>query len=375
MTKAKDSRVGGKNMNDVKKGMSRRSVLKGGAVLGAAAAVNMPFIRPSYAGSSLKVSTFGGYFEQSFSSFIYPAFTKATGIAVESVPQSESPAFLIQLQQASKAGAVPMDICCMPQSELLRGRELKLWKTYDLGKIPNASLLPDRYVNKIPSGVDGVGAMAWYTTFVVNKETVKPLPDSWKALWDPKYKNSWGLQSGGVSNIIEITSMVWFGTNDLLNSKEGIDKVIAKIAELKPNVKLWWEEEGTMQTALENDDVLGGTYYNDVAHTMAGNGTPVVSLFPKEGGVVDFGSWAQLDVSKKIAEAQAFINYTCTAEAQELMARHVGSVPLIDRAKMNLTQAEFDNVSSDVPPILVASEARLKNQSYMDQAFTKMLAG
>lgn len=379
MTKAGGGRQGGRNKaggNDADKGMSRRSVLKGGALLGAVAAVNMPFIRPSYAASSLKVSTFGGYFEQSFNSFIYPAFTKATGIKVESVPQSESAAFLLQLQQASKAGVAPMDICCMPQTDLLRGRELKLWKTYDLAKIPNAALLPERYINKVgASAVDGIGAMAWYMTLVVNKENMKPLPDSWKVLWDPKYKDSWGLQSGGLSAIMEITSTVWFGSNEPLNSKEGIDKVIAKIAELKPNIKLWWEEEGTMQTALENDDVLGGQYYNDVAHTMEKNGTPVVSIFPKEGGVVDFGSWAQLAVSKKVAEAEAFVNYTCTAEAQELMARHVGSVPLIDRSKMNLTGEEFNMVSSDIPPITMASLARLKNQSYMDAAFTKMLAG
>jgi putative spermidine/putrescine transport system substrate-binding protein len=151
--------------------------------------------------------------------------------------------------------------------------------------------------------------------------------------------------------------------------------VLAKIAELKPNVKLWWEEEGTMQTALENGDVIGGQYYNDVAHTMAKNGTPVVSLFPKEGGLIDYGGWALLARSTKRAEATEFVNYTCSPEAQNLLARHAGLVPLLDRARLNLTQAEFDTVSSDVPPLVIAAAARVKFQSYMDQQFTKMLAG
>ena len=36
---------------------------------------------------SLKVSTFGGYFERMFAEHVYPAFTRATGIAVQSIEQ------------------------------------------------------------------------------------------------------------------------------------------------------------------------------------------------------------------------------------------------------------------------------------------------
>jgi len=357
-----------------KESVSRRSVLQGAAWVGVAAA-NLPFIRPAYAARTLKVSTFGGYFEEGFKKFIYPAFQKATGIAVESVPQSESTTFLMQLQQAANAGTVPMDICCAPQTELIRGRELRLWQNYDVSKVPNLKLLPDRYVGKNKDGVDGIGAMGWYQTLVINRDEMKAPPDSWKSFWDPTHKNAWGLNSGGQSGLFEIVAGTWFGGNDILNTKAGIDKVVAKIAELKPNVKLWWEEEGTMQTALENGDVIGGMYFNDVAHTMAKNGTPVVSVFPKEGGVMDYGAWALLAMSKKQAEALEFVNYTSTPEAQELMARYAGLVPLLDRSKMNLTRAEFDNVSSDVPPLMIAAEARVKYLSYMDQQFTKMLSG
>jgi putative spermidine/putrescine transport system substrate-binding protein len=359
----------------LKAGVSRRSVLQGGAWITAATAINMPFSRPAYAAGSLKVSSYGGYFEQALKGFVYPAFQKATGIVIESVPQSESSSFLLQLQQAGKAGAVPMDICCMNQTDLLRGRELGLWQNYDGSKIANLKLLPDRYVGKSTHGVDGIGAMGWYQTLVINQEELKIRPDSWKVLWEPNHRNAWGLTSGGESGLFEIVAGTWFGGNEILDSKAGIDKVLAKIAELKPNVKLWWEEEGTMQTALENGDVIGGQYYNDVAHTMAKNGTPVVSVFPKEGGLMDFGAWALLAQSKKQAEANEFVNYTCSPEAQQLMARHAGLVPLLERSTLNLTRSEFDNVASDVPPLLIAAAARVKNQLYMDQQFTRMLAG
>jgi putative spermidine/putrescine transport system substrate-binding protein len=98
-------------------------------------------------------------------------------------------------------------------------------------------------------------------------------------------------------------------------------------------------------------------------------------LFPKEGGLIDYGAWALLARSAKRAEATEFVNYTCSPEAQQLLARQAGLVPLLDRARLNLTQAEFDTVSSDVPPLVMAAAARFKFQSYMDQQFTKMLAG
>ncbi len=344
-------------------------------MVGVAAAANVPLIRPAYAARTLKVSTYGGYFEEGFKNFVYPAFRKATGIAIESVPQSESAAFLLQLQQAEKAGAAPMDLCCMNQTDLIRGREMRLWQNYDVSKLQGLKLLPERYVGRTKDGaVDGVGAMGWYQTLVINTDEMKISPTSWKAFWDPAHRNAWGLHSGGTSYLFEVTAGTWFGGNGILDSKEGIDKVLAKIAELKPNAKLWWQEEGTMQTALENGDVLGGQYYNDVAHTMAKNGTPVVSVFPKEGGVIDFGAWALLAQSSKRAEAVEFVNFTATPEAQEMMARHAGLVPLLDRGKMNLTRAEFENVSSEVPPLMVAAEARVKYLPYMDLQFTKILA-
>jgi putative spermidine/putrescine transport system substrate-binding protein len=321
------------------------------------------------------VSTFGGYFEQGFKNVVYPAFFKATGISVESVPQSESAAFLLQLQQAAKSGSVPMDVCCMASVDFIRGRGLGLWQNYDVSKITNLKLLPEKYVTRTKDGVDGIGAMGWYETLVINTEELKTLPVSWKSLWDPAHKNAWGLTSGGESSLFEITAGTWFGGTGILDTQSGIDKVVAKIAELKPNVKLWWEEEGTMQTALEIGDVIGGEYFNDVAHTMAKNGTPVVSVFPKEGGILDYGSWALLANSKKQAEAVEFVNFTCSPEVQQLLVRSAGLVPLLDRGRLNLTQAEFDNVSTTVPPLFRAAAARAKYFSYMEQQFTKMLAG
>ncbi|HWW21870.1 MAG TPA: hypothetical protein VNZ06_13810, partial [Steroidobacteraceae bacterium] len=74
-----------------------------------------------------------------------------------------------------------------------------------------------------------------------------------------------------------------------------------------------------------------------------------------------------------IDEAQEFINFCCTPEAQQLIARFVGSAPVLDRKLTNLTDQEFLTVSSNTRPIYAATEARFQFTDYMEQQFTRML--
>jgi putative spermidine/putrescine transport system substrate-binding protein len=338
--------------------------------------IAMPFVRSASAATrSLKVATYGGYFENNFVSNLYPEFEKATGIKVESISEPGGTGIFIQIVEATKSGIAPMDLCTAAQEDVVHGADLKIWRSFDPGRIPNLHFLDKRFVHDGPSGVDGVGAMAWYQTLIVNPKTVQPLPTSWKALWDPSRRDAWGLASGGQSTLFEIAAATWFGGNAILETEDGILKVLAKIAELKPNVKLWWESEGTMQTAYENDEIIGGMYFNDVAHTMARNGTPVTSIFPEEGAVIDFGSWCQPVASTKVDEAHEFINFMCTPAAQAMMTRKVGTAPLVDRKLTDLTDAEFSAASSDRPPIAIAVASRARLIDFMNAQFTKMLTG
>jgi putative spermidine/putrescine transport system substrate-binding protein len=349
---------------------SRRAVLAGAA----AATLVAPFIRPARAAErSLKVATFGGNFENSFVKYLYPEFEKATGIKVDSVSEPGGIQFLIQVEEANRAGQAPIDVCTGGQADVVRGSRLKLWRNFDLDKIPNHKLLADRFIHRNGAGVDGIGAMSWYQSLIVNPKVFKTLPTSWKILWEAGHPNAWGLSGGGDTDLFEITAATWFDGNASLATEEGILKVLAKIAELKPNVHVWWESEGTMQTAYENDEVIGGMYYHDVAGVMAKSGVPVVSIFPKEGAVIDFGSWCQPAASTKVAEAEEFVNFMISAKAQAMMTRNIGTAPLIDRALTDLTPAEFAAVSGDVPPISIAVEQRLEHLDFMDAQFTKML--
>jgi len=144
----------------------------------------------------------------------------------------------------------------------------------------------------------------------------------------------------------------FFGGYDILGSKEGILKVINKLAELKSNVKLWYRDEGQFQQALQSGEIPMGQYYHDVAGLAAADGHPVRSTFPKEGGVNDSGSWAVSRASKKLEEALVFINYMSRPDIQAKLSRKVGTAPTVRRDVTDLTDNEFASVSSDIEPII-----------------------
>jgi putative spermidine/putrescine transport system substrate-binding protein len=75
----------------------------------------------------LKVGTYGGYFEDSFNQHIFPDFTAATGIEVESIGTPTGEAWLVQLQQAARAGQAPADVSMMAQVARIRGERAGLW--------------------------------------------------------------------------------------------------------------------------------------------------------------------------------------------------------------------------------------------------------
>jgi putative spermidine/putrescine transport system substrate-binding protein len=303
---------------------------------------------------TLKVGTYGGYFKDSFDKHIYPDFTKETGIKIESIAEPTGEAWLVQLEQAARAGQAPADVSMMSQTVMLRGQRTQLWTPYDLKQIPNNKYLLPQNINRYPDGrVSGIGAVGWYITLVSNTNVFKTAPTSWADMWKPDKKNSLGLLAlASNSFLLEITAKTFFGGYDILNSKDGILKVLNKLAELKPNVKLWYRDEGQFQQALQSGEIPMGQYYHDVAGLAAADGHPVRSTFVKEGGVYDFGSWAVSKASKKLKEAYVFIDYMCQPEIQAKLSRKVGTAPTVKRDVTGLTDKEFSAVSSDIPPII-----------------------
>lgn len=354
--------------------LTRRGVLATGAA--GAALLAMPAVLRAQ-DKSLKIGVYGGYFKKSFDEHIFPEFTKATGIAVESIAEPTGEAWLVQLEQAAKANQAPADVSMMSQTATLKGQATELWTPIDLAKVKSSGDLLERFVNKYPDGrVAGVGAVAWYITLVTNTDVFKEAPTSWAALWDPANADKLGLLAlASNSFLLEVTAKTYLGGTNALDTEEGQLKAFEKLAEVKPNVRLWYRDEAQFEQALKSGEIPMGQYYHDVTGLAAADGQPVRSTFPKEGGIQDSGNWVLSRASTKVEEAHAFIDYMSQPVIQGLMSRKVGTAPTLKKEVLDLTPEEFAAVSSDIDPIIPRYDLYTTKADWINQKWTELIVG
>ncbi len=354
---------------------TRRDLLKTTTGIAGAAAATSLLGAPAIAQSrSLRVGSYGGYFEDSFKAHVYPAFTEATGIEIESVTQPNSADWLVTMQQAATSGTAPTDLSLFARDTMIKASRLgDLLVPLDLTKVSTASNLDEYFLFADDSGTIGVGAMSWFTSMVINPNEVET-PASWADFWDSeRFESSLGLSKLFNSHLLDITAATFFEGETTLDSDEGIIACIDKVAEMKPNVALWWSAESQMEQSMKNEDVIGGMYYHDVASLMAAEGFPIASLFPKEGNPQGYGSWCLSLLSEKAEEALEFITFSSDPATQALMSRKIGTAPLVDKAKTDLTDEEFAAVSG-TPAIRPNYAAYLDKETFIKDKWEAMLA-
>ncbi|WP_158964564.1 extracellular solute-binding protein [Chachezhania sediminis] len=359
----------------MKSTLSRRTLLKSGAgaaTLAAAGSLGAPLIAQE---RSLKIGSYGGYFENSLKEHVYPKFTEATGIAVESVTQPNSSDWLVTMQQAANAGNVPADLSLYSRDTMIKASRIgDILKPMDAAAIPNLKYFDDYYAFEDKAGTIGVGAMAWFSAMVINPDEVKT-PESWAEFWDTsRFEASLGISKLFNSHFLDVIAATFFEGQETFKTKDGIMALIEKAAEIKPNVALWWSAESQMEQGMKNLDIVGGMYYLDVAGLMAADGFPIKPLFPKEGNPGDYGSWCLAGLSTKGGEAAEFVNFSCDPTTQKLMSLMIGTAPLVSQEAAGLTDAEFAAVSG-TPVIHPAYEAYLDMETFIQESWDKMLAG
>jgi putative spermidine/putrescine transport system substrate-binding protein len=354
--------------------LSRRRFLQGAAAVATVSAVAMPSIARAQA-APLKVGTYGGYFQESFDKHIYPDFTAETGVQIESIGEPTGEAWLVQLEAAARAGQAPADVSMMSHVARLKGDKSQLWAPLDAAKLPNLANVEEHFIAKDAAGaVNGVGAVSWFLTLASNTEAYPEAPTSWKALWDEANRDKLGLLAlSSNSFLLEVTAKTWFGGTDSLSTEEGLTQAFEKLAEVKPNVRLWYRDEGQFQQALETGEVPMGQYYHDVTVLAASQGKPVRSTFPEEGGILDSGSWVVSKASKNIEQAAIFIDYMCRPDIQAKLSRMVGTSPTVRRDLLDLTDEEFGAVSSAIPPILPRYDLHVERGDEIAQRWSEMI--
>ncbi len=357
---------------------TRRNVLKTSAA--AAAASTLPvgtFLRRAWAAEPIKVSSYGGYFEDMLSEYAYPEFEKASGIQVETISQPGGFAWFTQLENGMEAGNAPVDITMAGGNAMRRASHL--FTPLDVNKAPNMANIPEYLIWNMPD-TDMPAAspmLAWYTTFVTNTEIWPEAPTSWADAWDPKYVDAFGWAGEAESSLlIDIVAHTFHGGTEIMQTKEGLTECMEKGVGLKDNVKLWYSDEGQFQSMLQSGELTGGQYYHDVTQVMIADGFPMRSTFPKEGGIIDFGAWCMLTSTDKSDVCYEFINWCASPEAQTTTTENLWTAPVLPRDMLpNLSDEAFNLASSETPPITIQYDVYVENGDWIAEKWQELLTG
>lgn len=342
-------------------------------LLAAAAALTLA-AAPSAYSEELTISAWGGFFEETLAELIYPGFTEATGIKVNSIPQPADQAWLTQISNAARAKQAPADLSLVTETVVIRGQNSSLWADLDVAAMGNTAGLIDGVYAEMDGKTNAVPALAFFDTFVTNTDYRADAPMSWGELWTGDWDGKLALRPNANSGLLEITAVTFFGGYEIMQTREGLQQVIDKIAELKPSVSLWYRDEGQFQQGLEAGEYTAGTYYHDVAMLSIWDGLPIASIFPKEGGIKSTAYWVVPAASKSSDAAQKFIDYMSQPEVQEAMALNLGIFPVVPRESMNLSDEDFAAVGSELSPITLQTQIHLDEGKWLEERFQMMLA-
>jgi putative spermidine/putrescine transport system substrate-binding protein len=170
-----------------------------------------------------------------------------------------------------------------------------------------------------------------------NRDRVKPAPDSWNVLWDPRYKGKVALShvSEGKGLFLLILAAYMTGGDE-----KRIDSGFAKVRELVPNVGAWLTLSPQYVPYLQREDVWLTPYWNGRAQLMIDQGLPLGAVIPREGTLAITNAFGVPKSARNKPLAYEFVNFYLDAAQQEAFARKIYYGPTNREVKL---PAEYAN--------------------------------
>ena len=179
-------------------------------------------------------------------------------------------------------------------------------------------------------GVVGTGFMYNKKVFEENKW---PAPASWNELEDPKYRKK--LVIPPLNNTYGLHALVMVARMNG-GGEKSIDPGFKAIKdEIGPNVLAYEPSPGKMTELFQSGQAVIAVWGSGRAKALADTGFPAEFVYPKEGGVALGIAACPVAGSKNDKEAQAFVQFLVTPEAQVVLAKGAGAGPVNMNVKLS----------------------------------------
>src|SRR3954454_15391413 len=304
--------------------ISRRSVLRTGAGVAAAATVGAPAILHAQT-KTLKITTWGGKWGDIMKATVLPAFEKEFKCTVSA---DQAFPFMPKLQASSKSDPL-YDVFHTNSNEqwsaLTEGLVMDKFTTKEVPNI--ADVYPWAVSDKI------VGVSIFTSAIGLGYRTDKGLtpPKSWKDLADPKLAGARGgylipVNSLGQCHLMMLGKIYGKGLQDL-------DAGYKALEQLKP-IKLV-DFTGQMEKMLLSGEVSMGIIHDSGVYRYDGQNQPIDFVAPAEG-VLSLEQVLNVTPGSKVKElAFAYIDYMLRPDVQKKLSEAVWYSPSNRNVKLD----------------------------------------
>lgn len=296
----------------------------------AAAALSVAVLATACGGSdsgddgTVVVASWGAYFTEATRMYLADPFTEETGIEVQIVDAPGK--FAANLEAQRQADNVQWDLLdsnSAPDAYQMAHDGLIQTLPEDL-RTEWAGILGEENVEEFGYTFSNLGYV-----IACNTEEVSDCPDSQEAYFDteahPQRRQMISTLPLLNLSLAEMASGV--PAEDIPTHEIDLDRAFAKLEELKPEIKVWWESGDQMEQAFRNGEVDMGIAYSGRAFGLAENGQPIQVQWG--GGVYNPGFWNLVTDAPHEEEALQFLEWIVeNPEAQAKWAEHTKySVP------------------------------------------------
>lgn len=279
---------------------------------------------------TVTLMAYAGLFQERYTKAVVEPFMKANpGIKVEYFPMPNSAQMLGNLR-AQKA-APQADVVIMDVSVSKAATDEKLFVKIDETSVPNvAELYPAARI----ADVDGVAVTFDNLVLIYNTDVVKEPPKSWMDLADKKYAGKVvipGMPDIQGLSLVMIMERARGGTDYL----KSVDKGIAALGEIAPNVQTWDPRPEVYVTIISGQATIGaGWNARAQVNTDTSNGKLKATL-PAEGSVFQINTINQVANGPGKDAAAKFINYALGQEAQKAFTESMFYAPTNAKAPIS----------------------------------------
>lgn len=284
--------------------ISRTSIASIGSIA-SVATMMLALNTPAFAAGQITFVSQGGAYQEAQTKAILDPAAKQLGITVN---QDSIPDAYPSIKAQASAGKPIWDVIDTPTSNCLRGGREGLVEKLDFSKIPNAAAMPAAYRTPYSAAYEFYSSVIGYNT-----KTVKKVPTSWKDFWDVKdFPGTRALRNDPMTTL-EAALLADGVPRDKLYPLD-VDRAFKKLAEIKPNIAVWWTSGGQSAQLLHDGEVDMEMIWNGRASAVRKD-NPDIAFTYSDGLLQD----TQLCIVKNapnMADAVRFVNAALSPDLQ-----------------------------------------------------------